>query len=181
MEEFENVRKLISLKKHEMPPSEFVDDFLASFREKQRVELMKRSVWSLARERVEMFFDDLFVPKWAVAMGLVAIAALMAWVAMPDRSGSATAAVDNSGAVPVSNGEQDSFVVRPHKGEPFEINGVRIMIEVENHLDIQQQDLAEQMSKGQGADVVIIPTGGGMGIAVPADKYRSAYDQAFPK
>lgn len=181
MEEFEKVRKLISLKKHEMPPSEFVDDFLASFREKQRVELMKRSVWSLARERVEMFFDDLFVPKWAVAMGLIAIAALMAWVVMPQNSGAKGAVAANAESTPAEVEGQEPFVERPHKGERFEINGVKIMIEVENHLDIQQQELAEQMINGKGGDVVIIPTGGGMGIAVPADKYRSAYDEAFPK
>jgi hypothetical protein len=176
MDEFEKIQKIIRLKRHEMPPEDFVEDFLQTFREKQRTELMKRSVWSLAKERIEMFMDELLVPKWALAFGVIALAAVMAWTLLPSAYRSTGDSNEASSPI-VAEGN----IVRPHKGEPFEINGVRIMIEVENQMEIEQIDLAQHLGNGHGTEMIVVPTGNGMGIAVPVEKFVSAYNQSIAK
>mgnify|MGYP001278453102 FL=1 len=47
MEEFEKLQKLIRLKKYETPGEEFVDEFVARFRERQRQEMLKQPALAL--------------------------------------------------------------------------------------------------------------------------------------
>jgi hypothetical protein len=180
MEEFEKIRKLIRLKRHETPPEDFVDHFIQTFRDKQRTELMKRSVWSMMKERIDLFFDDLLVPKWALAVGVLTLAAVMAWAVFhgADTSVGNVAAVDKGSSLP---GVAEGSGARSHRGEPFVIDGVRIMMEVENQMEIQQSELAQHLDKGHGADMIVVPTGNGMGIAVPVEKFVAAYNQSAAK
>lgn len=75
MSEFEDVQNLIRLKRHELPPEDFVEDFLVSFHQRQRVEMLNHSARGLLWERVTTYFDGLFAPKvsWAGAMAVAAI------------------------------------------------------------------------------------------------------------
>ncbi len=76
MSEFEDIQRLIRLKRHELPPVEFVDDFVATMHQRQRSELLKGSARGLLWERVTTYFADLFNPKWALA-GAAAVAITM--------------------------------------------------------------------------------------------------------
>ncbi|CAN5732934.1 hypothetical protein BH11VER1_BH11VER1_07970 [soil metagenome] len=75
MSEFEDVQNLIRLKRHEQPSEAFVEDFLASFHQRQRVEMLNHSARGLLWERVTTYFDGLFAPKlsWAGAMAVAAV------------------------------------------------------------------------------------------------------------
>lgn len=75
MSEFEDVQNLIRLKRHEQPSENFVEDFLVSFHQRQRVEMLNQSARGLLWERVTTYFDGLFAPKlsWAGAMAIGAV------------------------------------------------------------------------------------------------------------
>ena len=75
MSDFEELQNLIRLKRHEQPSPDFVDDFVRSFQQRQRSELLNQSARGLLWERVTTYFDGLFAPKWAVA-GATAVAML---------------------------------------------------------------------------------------------------------
>lgn len=55
--ENDDIHKLLRLKKHEQPPPGYFGNFLTEFQRRQRAEMLKRSVWQLARERVQAFFE----------------------------------------------------------------------------------------------------------------------------
>jgi hypothetical protein len=55
--ENDDIHKLLQLKKHEQPPPGYFDNFLAEFHRRQRAEMLQRSVWQLAWDRVQAFFE----------------------------------------------------------------------------------------------------------------------------
>jgi hypothetical protein len=75
MSEFEDIQRLIRLKRHEQPPPGFVEEFVSSFQERQRSELLRNSARGLLWERVTTYLEGLLNPKWAWA-GATAVAAL---------------------------------------------------------------------------------------------------------
>jgi len=85
MSEFEDIQKLIRLKRHELPPQGFVDEFVAALKERQRSELLQGSARGLLWERVTTYFADLFNPKWALA-GAAAVAITMGVLMMNHRT-----------------------------------------------------------------------------------------------
>lgn len=85
MAEFDDIQTLIRLKRYEMPPDGFVDEFMTSFHERQRAELLKRSATSLVWERLLTYFEGR--PNAGVAMaGAVALVALGAVAMWPISS-----------------------------------------------------------------------------------------------
>ncbi len=81
MSEFHDIQRLIRLKRHELPPEGFVDDFVTAMHQRQRAELLQKSARSLLWERVTTYFADLLNPKWALA-GATAVAVLMGAIMM---------------------------------------------------------------------------------------------------
>ena len=75
MSEFEDIQRLIRLKKHELPPPGFVEDFVSAFQERQRSEMLRNSARGLLWERVTTYMEGLLNPKWAWA-GATAVAVL---------------------------------------------------------------------------------------------------------
>jgi|APTNR8051073442_1049403.scaffolds.fasta_scaffold03301_7 hypothetical protein len=75
MSDFEHIQNLIRLKRHEKPDESFVEDFLTSFHQRQREDLLKRSARSLVLERISTYLANFFAPKWAYA-GVAAVAAI---------------------------------------------------------------------------------------------------------
>ena len=53
-----DISALLRLKRFEQPPPEYFDKFLRDFHRKQREELLKKSVWQIAWNRVEAFFAE---------------------------------------------------------------------------------------------------------------------------
>lgn len=77
MSEFEDIQRIIRLKRHEQPPQDFVEDFVGKFQQRQRAELLHQSARGLLWERVNTYFEGVFAPKWgwatATVMGMAAV------------------------------------------------------------------------------------------------------------
>ena len=52
-DEFKDLQRLLSIKRHEAPPPEYFEDFLWEFQRRQRAEMLKRPLWRLALDRFE--------------------------------------------------------------------------------------------------------------------------------
>ncbi len=78
MSEFQDIQKLLRLKRFEMPSEDFVEDFVVRFSERQRAEMFRLSARDLLWERVTTYFNNLLIPKWTMS----AAAAGMAMVAL---------------------------------------------------------------------------------------------------
>lgn len=79
MDDFTELQRLLRLKRHETPPEDFFEDFLRDFHEAQRGEMLKRSVWRIARDRLESLWPEMPVGRYAYA-GSCAAALLVAGV-----------------------------------------------------------------------------------------------------
>ena len=50
-DEFQDLQRLLRLKRHEAPPPAYFEDFMAEFHRRQREELLRRPLWRLALDR----------------------------------------------------------------------------------------------------------------------------------
>src|SRR5215212_1788886 len=77
MSDFEDIQRLLRLKRYEKPSEDFVENFVQQFQHRQRQELLRHSARGLLWERVNTYFEGLFAPKWrwagATAVALVAV------------------------------------------------------------------------------------------------------------
>ncbi len=80
-DQFQDLQRLLRLKRHEAPPPEYFEDFLFEFHRAQRAELLQRPLWRLALDRLEGALPTFTTPaRYAYAGGCavaVAVAALM--------------------------------------------------------------------------------------------------------
>ena len=75
-EDFSELQTLLRLKRHETPPSDYLEGFLTEFHRRQRAELLRRPLWRIALDRLENLIPPLPVPNLAYAgVGAVALAA----------------------------------------------------------------------------------------------------------
>ena len=89
MSEFENIQRLIRLKRHERPAEDFVEQFVSDFQERQRSEMLNNSARRLLWERVTTYFEGLLNPRWAWAGATAAAVAGLGFMIRP-ISGNAT-------------------------------------------------------------------------------------------
>lgn len=80
MSEFEDIQKLIQLKRYETPGEGFAENFLREFHQRQRAEMLKKSSLELLIERVQTWWGHLAAPKWSLAAVAAAICAGSAWL-----------------------------------------------------------------------------------------------------
>lgn len=91
MSEFEEIQKLIRLKRHERPPEGFVDGFLRSFHNRQRSEMLQQSARGLLWERVTTYFSGMLNPKWTWATATAAVVVLVGFTLRPHQPAAAVA------------------------------------------------------------------------------------------
>lgn len=72
MDDFTELQRLLRLKRHETPAEDFFDDFLRDFHDAQRAEMLKRSVWRIAFDRLESLWPEMPVGRYAYAGGCAA-------------------------------------------------------------------------------------------------------------
>lgn len=129
MSDFETIQTLIRLKRHEQPSPEFLEDFVRSFKERQRAEMLNQSARGLLWERVTTYFDGIFAPKWALA-GATAVAMLGTFVLLRPveqgagglvQSGSSLDArgFDAGRLVPISDEEVRQYLLSRHNQGGF--------------------------------------------------------------
>ena len=124
MSDFEDIQRLIRLKRHEQPSEDFVEDFVSRFQQRQRAELLQQSARGLLWERVNTYFEGLFAPKWswaaASAMALAGVFFVFKPGAPPTdalASGGAAAItqpVNNGVQGPVSDMEVERYLISRH-------------------------------------------------------------------
>ena len=69
----EQISKLLRLKRYEMPPPGYYEDFLQEFQTRQRAELIRRPLWEIAWDRLLSLAPTFQVPRMAYA-GIAALA-----------------------------------------------------------------------------------------------------------
>jgi hypothetical protein len=52
------ISALLRLKRHEQPPAGYFDQLLREVHQRQRTELLRRPLWKIAAERVQVFFSE---------------------------------------------------------------------------------------------------------------------------
>jgi len=80
MSEFEDIQRLIRLKRYEQPEEGFTEKFLEQFHQRQRAEMLQKSSLALFMERAGTWWENLLMPKWGMAMAAVAVCAASAWM-----------------------------------------------------------------------------------------------------
>ena len=94
MNEFEDIQRLIRLKRFEQPEEGFTENFLHQFHQRQRAEMLKQSSVDLLLERFTTWWSHLLVPKWSLAVAAVAVCAMSLWLrSIPTSKPSAQATV----------------------------------------------------------------------------------------
>ncbi len=79
-DEFNDLQRLLRLKRYEVPPTEYFEDFLFEFHRRQRAELLQRPLWRLALDRLEGALPT-FSPARYVYAGSFAVATAVALIA----------------------------------------------------------------------------------------------------
>ena len=80
MNEFEDIQRLIRLKRFEQPEEGFTENFLKQFHQRQREDMLKKSSVELFMERAATWWAHLLVPKWSLAAATVAVCAVSFWL-----------------------------------------------------------------------------------------------------
>src|SRR2546425_6862616 len=73
----QELQKLLRLKRYETPGANYFENFLREFQCRQRAEILKRPLWRIAFDRLEILFAETEVPRFAYAAGAAAIALLV--------------------------------------------------------------------------------------------------------
>ncbi len=131
MSEFEDIQRLIRLKRYETPGEDFVEDFVTQFHQRQRSEMLRQSARGLLWERLATYFEDLVSPKWATAGGAACVAAVAMWGSLSVMDGAS-----NQGQVALVSADSvsmpaqvalavDSQLIREaEQGRQLEIEGI---------------------------------------------------------
>ncbi len=109
MDSQSDIQKLLRLKRHEIPPAGFHENFLEEFRHRQRVDLLRRTLKPSIRrvliERVGVFLPSLRIPSLAYAsiatIGIMA--SVIIWTFSPSPSPRGTSKQSSFGVSTSSN------------------------------------------------------------------------------
>ncbi len=106
-DQFDDLQRLLRLKRHEAPPQEYFEDFLFEFHRAQRAEMLRRPLWRLALDRLEGALPTFTPARYAYTgscAAAVAVAALVSGHILTSHPGATTrgtlVASANTGSVP---------------------------------------------------------------------------------
>ena len=100
-DQFNDLQRLLRLKRHEAPPPEYFEDFLFEFHRCQRAELLRRPLWRLALDRLEGALPTLTPARYAYAgscAAAVAVAALTSGHILTRATGAASGGAEVASA-----------------------------------------------------------------------------------
>lgn len=73
------VQQLLRMRRNQVPSDEFVEGFLADFKERQRSEMLRQSARGLLWERWTTYWENRAVQKWSVAGVAAALVLGLFW------------------------------------------------------------------------------------------------------
>jgi len=122
----EDIQRLIRLKRHELPPEGFMEDFMAQLHERQRADVLRQSAFSLLWERIGAYLEGRTSPNMglAAAAAVVALGGVVWWMPHEGATKAAVAAVQSAksptaSATPVSAlamADRESMFIVPQLG-----------------------------------------------------------------
>ena len=134
MSDFDNLQRIIRLKRYETPGEDFVEDFVTRFHQRQRSELLRQSARGLLWERMTTFWDNLVSPRWTTAMVTACVAVVAAWGSMAMSGAGKAVATQESFAsaqtMPTALSAQPALAVESElireveEGRQLEIEGI---------------------------------------------------------
>lgn len=86
MSEFEDIQRLIRLKRFEQPGEGFTEDFLRQFHQRQRAEMLKQSSLELFWERATTWWNHLTAPKWGIVSAAAVVCITSVWLMAGQKS-----------------------------------------------------------------------------------------------
>ena len=98
------IQKLLRLKRYEQPAPEYFDKFLHDFHRRQRAELLRQPAWKIVLERVETFFSEHSMGRYAYATATAAVLFFAGVTSMGilNSTPAVNVAVNTPSAAPVS-------------------------------------------------------------------------------
>ena len=123
-DQFNDLQRLLRLKRHEAPPPEYFEDFLFEFHRCQRAELLRRPLWRLALDRLEGALPTFTPARYAYAgscAAAVAVAALVSGHILTAQAG-------GSGLVASASAGSVSTVPVVTKMARFDLHGTRAAV-----------------------------------------------------
>jgi hypothetical protein len=194
MSEFEDIQRLIRLKKHEKPPADIADQIIAGLHERVRAEALRQSARGLFWERVKMMFSESLMPRMALAAAVIAALALAVSLLMPSKGAQTTVAgaKETQQVQPVVSNSQPEAVKNtapfsedgPKMSTSFSVAGVRIIALDEpaeydpgylgNHFNGEPHEVLVFDSTGRGR---ILPV---MINALPEEEEAKEKDKKLP-
>lgn len=81
------VQQLLRLKRYEKPAEDFVEEFVSTFHERQRAELLRQSARGLLWERATTYWENFAAPKWSFAAAAAVALLAGAWWLLPEKEG----------------------------------------------------------------------------------------------
>jgi hypothetical protein len=86
MSDFENIQRLMRLKRFEQPGEGFTEQFLKEFHQRQRSEMLQQSSLHLMWERTTTWWNNLMVPKWSLATAAAAVCVMSVWLLNSEKT-----------------------------------------------------------------------------------------------
>ena len=108
------IGKLLRLKKFEQPPPGYFEDFLHEFHRRQRDELLRQPLWSVAWQRLSDSFFRLNIPSlssYPAAVAAVLVCAAVVSLKIYQAPAPDTFAVSTEAVMPVVNPPTDDFTL----------------------------------------------------------------------
>jgi len=106
----EQLCALLRLKRFEQPPEGYFDGLLRDIHRRQREELLRRSLWSIAMERMQTFFGEhsMSSPAYAGAMAAVLVAGVVTiGTVLPHSHAPGGGVIASATPAPVSQSQAD--------------------------------------------------------------------------
>lgn len=82
-DQFEDVQRLLRLKRYEQPGDDYFERFLDEFSQRQRAELLRRSSRQVLMDRLSTVWWENGLGRWTAAAAAAACVAVVTWLAWP--------------------------------------------------------------------------------------------------
>jgi len=109
-DKFDEISKLLRLKRFEQPPPEYFENFLSEFHRRQRAELLREPLWRIALERIGAFFGEQNASRFGYGMATALVLVCATLASMNILNTPSGGDVETSGRVAVATPSVDASI-----------------------------------------------------------------------